>query len=47
MNFDISALVGFRKLLGDFRSTEDQAEVTELLSDDIHKTIQEMVAETI
>ena len=46
MNFDISALVGFRKLLGDFRSTEDQ-ELTELLSDDIHKTIQEMVAETI
>ncbi len=46
MNFDINALVGFRKLLGDLRSTEDQ-EVTELLSDDIHKTIQEMVAETI
>jgi predicted transcriptional regulator YheO len=47
INFDISALVGFRNLLGDFVTTEDQAEVTELLSDDIYKTIQEILAETI
>ncbi len=47
INFEISAFSGFHKHLTDFLNTEDQGEVTELLSDDIQKTIQSIIAETV
>ena len=47
MNFDISAFAGFRRILGDFIATEDENDVSEMLSDDIHQTVQGIIAETL
>ena len=47
INFDISAFAGFRELLGDFVTTEDRNDVSEMLSDNIHHTIQSIIAEVV
>jgi predicted transcriptional regulator YheO len=47
INFDISAFVSMRQLLGDFISTEEPEEVSELLSDDIATTIHNIITDTL
>ena len=47
VNFEISAFIRFQKQLNSFIATEERAGISELLTDDLHTTVQEMVAETI
>lgn len=47
INFEISAFASFRTLLGNFIATEDPNDVSEMLSDNIHETIQSLISETL
>ncbi|MCB0113549.1 MAG: PAS domain-containing protein [Caldilineaceae bacterium] len=47
VNFDITAFVSVRKLLGAFVSTEDQGDIVETFSDDIEETIQSLLTDTL
>ena len=47
VNFDISAFVSMRKLLGSFVLTEEKGDVVETFSDDIEETVQSLLAETL
>lgn len=47
VNFDISAFVNMRKLLGSFVLTEEKGDVIETFSDDIEETVQSLLTETL
>jgi predicted transcriptional regulator YheO len=47
VNFEITAFFRFQKLLSSFVATEDRGGVSELLTDNLHTTLQAMVAETL
>lgn len=47
VNFDITAFVNMRQLLGSFVLTEEKGDVIETFSDDIEETVQSLLAETL
>ncbi len=47
VNFDITSFLRFEKMLNGFVATEDRNGVSEMLTDNLHLTLQEMVAETL
>jgi len=47
VNFDISAFVSVRKLLGTFVTTEEEGDIVETFSDDIEETIQSLLTDTL
>jgi predicted transcriptional regulator YheO len=47
VNFEISSFASLQRTLSEFLDTETPEPIAELLSDDIHKTIQTIIAETV
>jgi predicted transcriptional regulator YheO len=47
VNFDISAFVSVRKILGAFVTTEEKGDIVETFSDDIEETIQSLLTDTL